>query len=223
MNRSVSITAVLAAFFGFLLPPVNAQVNLKAGYNISLVSDPGLDQVVDAYSGSQPYSSPFNNLSWMHGFEAGLRFKADVHAFELTYQNAYQPLKAKGDFNNGNGPYTDKIKLGIQTGAIGYQVTGDVFGIGTDLQYQWYTTKVELVGVTEKFKHVQNMLALKFYLMFTLKGSGGVDAALQPYFVLPFDTYDLDPLSQYLNQEAGPTGKKWTRFGLSVLFYNGNK
>ena len=27
-------------------------------------------------------------------------------------------------------PYTDKIKLGIQSGAIGYQVTGDVFGHG---------------------------------------------------------------------------------------------
>jgi len=67
------------------------------------------------------------------------------------------------------------------------------------------------------------MLALKCYLMFTLEGSGGIDAALQPYYVLPFDTYDLDPLSQYLSQEAGPSGKKWTRFGLSVLFYNGNK
>lgn len=223
MNLSISISAILAAFFGFLLSPVNAQVNLKAGYNISLLSDPGLDQVVEVFSGTQPYTTPFNKLSWMHGFEAGLRFKADVHAFEITYQNAYQPLHAKGDLNDGNGPYTDKIKLGIQSGAIGYQVTGDVFGIGTDLQYQWYTTRVELAGVTEKYKQVQNMLALKCYLMFTLEGSGFVDAALQPYFVLPFDTYDLDPLSQYLNQEAGPAGKKWIRFGLSVLFYNGNK
>ena len=223
MNRSISISALLAAFYGFLLTPVNAQVNLKAGYNISLVSDPGLDQVVGAFSDTKPYSNPFNKLTWMHGFEAGLRFKADVHAFELTYQNAYQPLQAKGDLNDGNGPYTDKIKLGIQSGAFGYQVTGDVFGVGTDLQYQWYTTRVELVGVTDKFKDVQTMLALKCYMMFTLEGSGGIDAALQPYFVLPFDTYDLDPLSQYLNQEAGPPGKKWTRFGLSVLFYNGNK
>lgn len=214
---------MIAAFFGFLLPPVNAQVNLKAGYNISLVSDPGFNQVIEAFSVTQPYTAPFNKLSWMHGFEAGFRFKADVHAFELTYQNAYQPLKAKGDLSSGNDPYTDKIKMGIQTGAIGYQVTGEVFGLGTDLQYQWYTSKVELDGAPEKFKHVQKMLALKCYLMFTLKGSGGIDAALQPYFVLPFDTYDLDPLSQFLNQEAGPSGKKWIRFGLSVLFYNGNK
>ena len=113
--------------------------------------------------------------------------------------------------------------MGIQGGAFGDHVTGDVFGVGTDLQYQWYTTRVELVGVTDKFKDVQTMLALKCYMMFTLEGSGGIDAALQPYFVLPFDTYDLDPLSQYLNQEAGPAGNKWTRFGLSVLFYNGNK
>jgi len=136
MNRSSSIFIWLAAFFGFLLPPVNAQVNLKAGYNISL-ADPGLNQVVKAFSSSQNYTSPFNQLSWMHGFEAGLRFKADIHAFEVTYQNAYQRLQAKGDHNDGTGPYSDKIRLGIQSGAIGYQVTGEVFGMGTDLQYQW--------------------------------------------------------------------------------------
>ena len=223
MNRSISISAILVAFLGFLLPPVDAQVNIKAGYNISLVSDPGVNQVVEKFSNSQSYTSAFNKFSWMHGIEIGFRFKSDVHAFEITYQNAYELLKAKGDLHDGNGPYTDKIRLGIQSGAIGYQVTGEVFGVGADLQYQWYTSKVDLKNATDKFKHTQNMLALKCYLMFTLEGSGVVDAALQPYFVLPFDNYDLDPLSQYLNQKAGPAGKKWTRFGVSILFYNGNK
>ncbi len=67
------------------------------------------------------------------------------------------------------------------------------------------------------------MLGMKFYLMFTLTGSGNIDAVLQPYFLLPFDTYDPNPLSQFLNQESGPAGKKWSRFGLSILFYNGAK
>lgn len=223
MNRSIRISAILAAFFGLTLPPVNAQVNVKAGYNISLVADPGVNHVIETFNGSQSYTTAFNKFSWMHGIEIGVRFKTEIHAFEVSYQNAYQALKAKGDLNDGSGPFTDKIRLGIQSGAIGYQLTGEVFGVGTDLQYQWYISKVELNSATDKFKHVQNMLALKFYLMFTLEGSGVVDAALQPYFVLPFETYDSDPLSQYLNQEAGPAGKKWTRFGLSVLFYNGNK
>ncbi len=223
MNRSIGKSAILAAFLGFLLPPVNAQVNLKAGYNISFVSDPGVNQVVETFNSSQTYISAFNKFSWMHGIELGFRFKADIHAFEISYQNAYQLLQAKDELIDGSGTYRDKIRLGIQSGAIGYQVTGDFFGIGTDLQYQWYTTKVDLESATEKFQHVQNMLALKCYMMFTLEGSGGIDASLQPYFVMPFDSYDLDPLSIYLNQEAGPVGKKWTRFGLSVLFYNGNK
>ena len=223
MNRSIGKSAILAAFLGFLLPPVNAQVNLKAGYNISFVSDPGVNQVVETFNNSQSYISAFNKFSWMHGIELGFRFKADIHSLEISYQNAYQLLQAKDELMDGSGFYRDKIRLGIQSGAIGYQVTGDFFGIGTDLQYQWYTTKVDLESATEKFQYVQNMLALKCYMMFTLEGSGGIDASLQPYFVLPFDSYNLDPLSIYLNQEAGPVGKKWTRFGLSVLFYNGNK
>jgi hypothetical protein len=222
MSRRKPYGLILAAFFGIILP-MNAQVNLKAGYNISIVSDPGLDQVIETFSLTQPYTSSYKNLGWVHGFEAGLRLKSDIHAFELTYQNGYQPLKAQGDLNDGSGPYTDKIKLAIHSGAFGYQVTGDLFGMGTDLQFQWYSTKVDLAQNSSTYKHVQEMLALKFYLMLTLQGNGSVDAVLQPYFVLPFKTYDLDPLSQYLNQESGPTGKKWTRFGLTILFYNGEK
>ena len=172
MNRSIGISTLLAAFLGFLLPPVNAQVNLKAGYNISLVSDPGVNQVVETFNNSQSYISAFNKFSWMHGIELGFRFKADIHSLEISYQNAYQLLQAKDELMDGSGFYRDKIRLGIQSGAI---------------------------------------------------GSGGIDASLQPYYVLPFDSYNLDPLSIYLNQETGPVGKKWTRFGLSVLFYNGNK
>jgi len=223
MNRRKTFVFVLAALFGLLSLPGNAQANLKAGYNFSIVSDLGLNQVIETFSATQPYTSSFNKFSWMHGFEAGLRVKADIHAFEITYQNGYQPLTAQGDFNDGSGSYKDKIRLGLQSGAIGYQVTGEMFGLGTDLQYQWYTTRVESGHTGAKYKNVQEMLAMKFYLMLTLQGSGNVDAALQPYFVLPFDVYDADPLSQYLNQVPGPEGKKWTRFGLTILFYNGNK
>ncbi len=223
MNRLQAILSLLAAFFGFFSPPVNAQVNLKIGYNISFMSSPGLDQIILKHNATQTYTSAFKKLRWMHGFEAGLRYKADIHAFELTYQSAYQALKAKGDMNGGAQPYTDLMKFGIQSAAFGYQISGEYFGIGTDLQYQWYTTRVELHSIEEKLKDHQKMLALKFYLMLTLPGNNGVDMAIQPYYILPFETYDLVPLSQYLQQEGNPGEEKWTRFGISLLFYNGGK
>jgi hypothetical protein len=223
MNRRKPFGLILAAFFGYFSPPVNAQFNLKAGYNISIVSDPGINDVIADFARTQPYTSSFSKFSWLHGFEAGLRFKSDVHAFEMTYQNGYQRLKADGDTNGGSEPYSDEISIAIHSGAVGYQVTGEVFGAGTDLQYQWYRTKVDLAQAESVFRDIQEMYALKFYLMLTLKGSGGVDAAVQPYYVLPFDAYDTDPLSLYLNQVPGPEGKKWTRFGLTLLFYNGGK
>jgi hypothetical protein len=223
MNRRKAFVFLLAAFFGFLSSPVNAQVNLKAGYNISFLSDPGMNQVIQAFEDKQSYTSSYNTFSWLHGFETGLRFKTGIHAFELTYQNGYQILKAKGEVNGTSVPYTDKIKLSVQTGAIGYYVTGEIFGMGADVQYQWYRTKVELAEPVNKFKEIQEMMGMKFYCVLTLEGSGGIDAALQPYFILPFDAYNHDPLSQFLNQEAGPEPKKWTRFGLTFLFYNGQK
>jgi hypothetical protein len=223
MIRKNPLILWLAAFFGFFSLPVNAQVNLKAGYNISFLSDPGVNQVIGLFSESQPYTSSFDKFSWLHGFEGGLRFKGGPHALEITYQIGYQQLKAKGDANGGTSPYLDKIWLAVHSGGIGYQATGELFGAGVDLQYQWYRTRVELENAETKFKDIQKMLGMKFYLMFTLKGSGNIDAVLQPYYILPFDSYNPDPLSQFLNQVPGPESKKWARFGLSVLFYNGRK
>jgi hypothetical protein len=223
MNRKKSFFFLVSALFGLASPIAEAQVNLKAGYNISFMSDPGMNEVIQSFGDRQDYTKSFNKLTWLHGFETGIRYKTGVSAFELTYQNAYQQLKAKGDLNGGTMPYTDKIKVSIQSGGIGYYASGEVFGLGADFQFQWYRTKVELTEPISTFKDVQEMKGMRFYCMLTLKGSGSIDASLQPYFVLPFGKFDHDPLSLFLNQEAGPAAKKWNRFGFTFLFYNGEK
>jgi hypothetical protein len=223
MNRKKTIFFFVSAFLAFFSSPANAQVNLKAGYNISFLSDQGMNEVIETFENQQDYTSSFDKFSWLHGFETGLRYKTGVSAFELTYQNGYQPLRAKGELNGGTMPYTDRIKISVQSAGIGYYASGEVFGMGADLQYQWYRTKVELAEPVNNFKDIQEMWGMKFYCVLTLQGSGGIDAALQPYFILPFDTYDHDPLSLFLNQVPGPAPKKWTRFGLTFLFYNGQK
>lgn len=214
---------LLAAFFGCFSLPGNAQFNLKTGYNISYISTPGLNDVISTYNASQTYNKSFPHLTWMHGIEAGLRYKFGAGAFEVTYQGAFQQLRAEDDIPGTKDTYSDRIKFGIHSAALGYQVAGQVFGFGTDLQYQWYRTKV-IYGLTdESQREIQNMFALKVYLMATLKGNKGVDIALQPYWVSPFDEYDLSPLNHFLGQEGDPGSEKWTRFGLTILFYNGEK
>ena len=175
------------------------------------------------YNGSQTYSKSFKQLNWMHGIEAGLRYKFGAGAFEVTYQGAFQQMRAEDDIPGTKEVYSDRIKFGIHSAALGYQVSGQVFGFGTDLQYQWYRTKV-IHGLTEDSqREIQNMFALKVYLMATLKGNKGVDIAIQPYWVSPFDEYSLEPLNNFLGQEGDPGSEKWTRFGLTILFYNGEK
>ncbi len=212
----------LLLFVSLVFSGVQAQVNLKAGYNISFISDPGLNEVISTFSESQSYDRGFKKVSWLHGLEAGIRFKADIHAFELTYQSAYQALRAEGTIQPESITYTDKINMSVNSIAAGYQLAGDFAGGGVDLQYQRYNAKVRQEGQDE-FRDVQEMWGMKVYMMLTLQGSGSIDAAIQPYVVIPFGQYETDPLSQYLNQEPGPEGKKWTRVGITLLFYNGGK
>ena len=220
---SFSLSAVVLLLFIFPeFSDVQAQVNLKAGYNFSMMSDPGLNQVISTFTENQSYDRGFKKVSWLHGLEAGIRFKADIHAFELTYQSAYQALSANGTLQPESVTYTDKINMSVNSISGGYQLAGDFVGGGLDLQYQRYNARVRLEGQDE-FRNTQEMWGLKFYMMLTLEGSGNIDAAVQPYVVVPFGLYETDPLSLYLNQEPGPEGKKWMRVGFTLVFYNGGK
>jgi hypothetical protein len=210
------------ALFGFFSSPAYAQVNLKTGYNFSVLSGTGLDRTISDMNQAQTYQSSFSNLRWMHGIETGLRLKTGIHAFELTYQGAYQVLTAKGTSSTGEN-YADKIKFAVHSTALGYQISEGIFGMGTDLQYQWYRFKYEPGQSQAVYKNVQRMLGFKFYLMFTLKGDKSVDMALQPYMVLPVKDYQLDPVNHILGLEETHERDKWIRYGITILFYNGEK
>src|SRR5688572_12168725 len=88
--------ALLLAFFGCFSSPADAQINLKTGYNLSFLSVSSLDNMLSEYNDSKGYSSGFNNLRWLHGFEGGIRFKSGLQAIEVNYQGAYQALNATG-------------------------------------------------------------------------------------------------------------------------------
>ena len=222
MFRLKAILILLAVFFGSFSSPADSQVNLKTGYNFSIMSSPELDRVIDLYNEVQGHTSEFGKLKWLHGFDVGLRLKSDIHALELNYQGGYRALRAEGQ--SVNVTYTDKINFAVHAFGIGYQAAGGIFGLGTDLQYQFYKTKVTSEQDGNSFKNVQHMPALKLYLLFTLKGRKGVDMALQPYYLHPFKYYDLEPLKNFIFHGGFfPKKEKWNRFGISLLFYNGSK
>ena len=81
MTSPKAIAGLLAVFFGLFPSPNNAQVNLKTGYSISLVSDPAVNDIIGQYNQLHSYTKELKNLKWMHGFEAGLRYKSGPHAF----------------------------------------------------------------------------------------------------------------------------------------------
>lgn len=211
----------LVVMIGVLSPAIHAQINLKTGYHVNYLNDPGLDILVDEINQVKAYSDKVPQLWWMHGIEAGLRLKTDIHAFEITYQAAYQSLKGRGPSPDGNGNYRDLYRFGIHSAGIGYQISGPKFGMGVDYLFQWYRTKVNLASTDIDFVNVQDMKGVNVYALFYFSGSQGVDMALRPFVVLPLDTRDHDPLRTYLGLQGQEEKYKWNRFGVSVMFYNG--
>lgn len=221
MTYPKAIAGLLAVFFGFISSPINAQFNLKTGYSISLVTDPTVNEIIDQYNQSHNYTRELKNLKWMHGFDAGIRYKAGPHALELSYMGAYRHFRGYFTNPNGGNEIYDKVGFDVHGAGLGYQLSDGFFGMGADLVYQWYITKSEIILPYRTFKEVQTMWAAKIYLMLILEGSSNVHFALQPYYVLPSSAYDSRPLQQFLETNVSTEQHKWTRWGISLLFYNG--
>lgn len=203
-----------------LLPIISyAQVNIKSGYNFSVPSSEGLNLIIEERNRQAGYTDAFSKIQWMHGLEAGLRLKGGVHAVELSYQGAYQSLKAKREL--ANETYDDKIKTSIHAIALGYQAGEGLFGLGLDFQYQFHRIRFEDELGETSFQDVQSIGALKPYLMLTLSGSGNVDMAVQPYGVFPLKSFDYSALQNHLGTAVSSPSEKWIRLGVTVLFYNG--
>lgn len=223
MDFPKAIHWLLTVFIGLLSLPVDAQINLKTGYTISFMSDEGMNQVIHLFD-LPDHTTPFKDLSWIHGFEAGFRYKTDVHGFELGYLGGYQKLEARGTRMPDLLEFTDKIKVGVHVAVVGYQVSGKIFGLGAELHHQWYRTRADIAGRSPAFEHTQTMLAYSIYSLITVAGENGIDLAIKPYIVIPDKPYDHDPLQRYNGSEILISKReKWIRYGISILFYNGEK
>ncbi len=221
MSCPKAILPLLTVFFGLLSVSLNAQINIKAGYSFSLVHDEAIDQLIDEVNQAGAYDRDFKNFRWMHGFDVGLRFKSGPHALEISYLGGYRHLLANTNNPAGGSDLIDKLIFDTESFGLGYQLSDGYFGIGAELQYQWYYTKARLTLPDRSFKDVQEMWATKLYLMLILEGSGSVTAVIEPYCILPTTGYNAQPLQEYMETTIHPSNNRWTRFGLSFLFYNG--
>jgi|GEM_PF-1241750 len=221
MTFHKAVTCLLVLFFGILSLPIIGQINIKAGYSFSLVHDDAIDQLVDEVNQANDYEHNLKNLRWMHGFDVGLRFKSGPHALELSYLGGYRHLLGTNPNPGGGSDIKDKLIFDTESFGLGYQLSDNHFGMGAELQYQFYYTKAKLTLPDQSFKDIQKMWATKLYLMVILEGSGSVTAVIEPYYILPTKGYDPQPLQHFMETTINPTNNKWTRFGLSFLFYNG--
>ncbi|HJW29836.1 MAG TPA: hypothetical protein VJ508_11425 [Saprospiraceae bacterium] len=223
MNLPKAIAGLLVVLTGISPRPLNAQINLKTGYNISFLSQHGLNDLLHAWNSTAQYTDEFHNLTWLHGFEAGLRYKTSIHAFELTYLGGYQKLNASGISPTDQSTFKDKINIAINETGLGYSISGGVIGLGAEVHYQWYKSKATIHVRPETFKHVQGMIGYELFGTITLKGSQNIDLVLKPYYILPAESYKTEPLQDFLGIKNLISKERWNRFGISLLFYNGAK
>jgi len=218
-------------FSFFVIHSLNAQINIKIGYNAGFASADVNNNILEEFNEikrgelSDSLSIPFKGLNFMHGLDLGIRFKfTKSSAFELGWQNLSRSREAVGEINEVS-LFQQELFYSFNQFYASYQSNFNGYGMGVGLGYN--TVKIQDRIASSDFKETvirEGQLFAKINLSFYFKSSSSVSFAIQPYYQFSLADINLQPLQSELGlTQSNDSNESFNIFGISFVFYNGRQ
>jgi hypothetical protein len=229
MNLSKVLKAhhrvIIAAFLYFILNnTLSAQLNLKAGYQ-AYFTDPSVNNAILSAHNQQNtyYTQKFDDLKYLNGIHAGLRYKADAVGFEIGWTTKLKSTSAKGIPPNQGSEIQNIFRYRMNTVSAGMESYFGKLGIGATIDYNFLKIRprFEEPDLTENF--TDNAFSSHFNLVYTFQDRQNLSIAIKPFIQYFWDKFDLTEFDQQLNGTLTQTSHQedFMSFGIMLIFYNG--
>ena len=227
MSKSFQVALYIVTCVLVWLSPVNfvqAQVNMKIGYNLTFPDLSVNNQILSAYNpADSEVVDPFGSLGFMHGIQLGIRYRWSNMAAELGWENLSRDRTALS-YRASSDSFTDRqYNYGFTGFSFGLDNYFDKFGIGSMLLYQKMGIS-RSIGNNDLSLVDEKNWALRFQFIIQVQQSSMVSLQLKPYYQFALSTYNLAPLASDLNvTRLSNLGESPSFFGISLVFYNGRQ
>lgn len=222
MQKIAKIAIVLFFSIG-TITGLYSQLNLKIGYNPTIGSFSGINEVLSAYEPDGfDVEKSFGSLRFVHGIQLGVRYKISQSAFELSWENISRDRTALS-YSPTNDTFLErKYNFGINTWALSFDNYFNPIGFGTMIT----SSKLNIsrdVGNNNLSVSNQRNWGIRAQLNWSIQESDMVALVIKPYYQFYFKDYLLDGLSADLNNTVTEQSESLSYFGISFVFYNGRQ
>jgi len=202
--------------------PVFVQLNLKAGYCLSLLDAPSHDAIVQLHNASlgSAYSNPFKPLEILHGLDLGLEYRWEGFALEAGWRTKRNREEATGSHSQVSFYNNLNFSLSSFYGGI-IQYYGPV-RISASIDYNYTRTKIDFEDPSILTTLKDKGWGSNFSLGYVLGGNGPVSLVIAPYVQVHWMDYDLTHFQNILSDAPDPPAREdYFNYGLTVYFLNG--
>jgi hypothetical protein len=202
--------------------PLIAQLNLKAGYNLSFLDAPGYNAIVEAHNlfMDDTYIDPFKPLDILHGLDLGLEYRWEALALEAGWRIKRNRQVASG--STAQRAFTNKLNCSLGSFYVGLvQYYGPV-RIASSVDFNYKNTKIDFENPSTLHVIKDNSWGSTFSLGYVIPGKGGISIVLAPYVQLHWSDYELDELQMRLTElNTPPPQDDFLNYGITLYFLNG--
>lgn len=220
ITRTGLISGILVVFCQFL----QAQFNVKVGYNAAFINAPTLDKMIEDYNQSLEVTlDELDRFRSLHGLEIGVRYRMGNSAFEATWHSGLGTSDVFGEINGSN--FSKKYWMSLTEYAIQAEQYFGFAGFGAGIGHRTARIKTDIPGSRRKRQELDATSGFhgKLYLVFQIPGDK-VALAVKPYYQIPLSDLNFEGFAKQLN--ASPqteTKDRLQTWGISIVLYNGKQ
>lgn len=222
MKSLKNILLLTFVLFGFYS---QAQLNIKAGYNLGFVQAQVHKQIYERYNTDNSWLTqelePFNILN---GLQLGVRYKFEnLVALEFNWQNQYHRKAASGTDPSDNSNFTRSVSFRYSSLGLGIENFIGPVSFGASFNYDFINYKTSTTDI-DQFRVLKDTgWSSHFFVSFNFEGGRPLSLSLRPYAQIPWTTFNLQALNDALNPSDTSINleESYTTFGIMLIFYNG--
>ena len=200
-----------------------AQINIQVGYGLSFMDLAENTQILQKYNASNAWlSSGFGAIKVLNGLQIGLRYTGRIGSCGFNWTYGQANTKAEGLNPSDNLEYNRTIYYKLESYNFLLETGSQWIQFGTSINLNYLSIKDKFTPNTNKTQITrQTAWGSQFYINVGLSNGSVCRIALQPYYFLPWEQFELSPLEQALNGSSGIQSGNFKHFGIRLLLLNG--
>jgi len=200
-----------------------AQINIQVGYGLSFMDLAENTQILQKYNASNAWlNTGFGAVKVLNGLQIGLRYSGRMGSCGFNWTYGQANTKAEGINPSDNLEYNRRVYYKLESYNFLLETGGQWIQFGTSINLNSLSIKDKFSPNTNKTQITrQTSWGSQFHITIGLSNGSVCRIALQPYYFLPWERFDLTPFEHALKVSISIQFSNFKHFGIRLLLLNG--